>query len=60
MKVNEQEKELETRISRENGAAGQERKKLLNRRVRVDKSNWREDKEARTGRAGTETRHQGR
>lgn len=53
LKVQELEKQLETRISRENGDSRSRKKKLVNQWVMVDKSNWREDKEARTGRAGT-------
>lgn len=35
------------------GTAAQERKNLVHQGVMIDKSNQREDKEARTGRAGT-------
>lgn len=35
------------------GTAGQARKELVSQWVMADKSKWREDKEARTGRAGT-------
>lgn len=53
MKVKQQEKEPERRISRENGDVRSRNKTLVNECVTVYESKWREDKEVRTGKAAT-------